>query len=61
MLSYYDLPDGKKAYAQRGNQILREIEAIEKEAVQSIEDKRKLKHLWKQFHEVFNFVFDNNK
>ncbi len=59
MISYYDLPDGKKAYAQRGNQILREIEDIEQEAVQSIEDKRKLKHLWKQFHEVFNFVFDN--
>lgn len=60
MLNYYTLPAEKRPYAQRGTKLLKEIRELEAQP-QNGETKRKLKHLWKQFNEVFDFVFDNNQ
>lgn len=57
-MKFYDIPAKKKAYIERGTKILNEIESLEALAVQDNETKRKLKHLWKQFYEVADFVFD---
>lgn len=52
------IPKEKRPYIQRGNQLLREIKTLESKKSLTNEDNRILKHLYKQFNEVFDFVFD---
>lgn len=52
------IPKEKRPYIHKGNQLLREIKEFEKKKSLTNEDNRILKHLWKQFNEVFDFVFN---
>ena len=61
MFNYYGIPEVKKVYVQRGTKILNQIQELESQEVQTNETKRQLKHLWKQFYEIFNFVFSEKK
>ena len=54
------IPKEKRPYIQRGNQLLREIKSLESKKSLTNDDNRILKHLYKQFNEVFDFVFDKN-
>lgn len=57
MFRYSKIPPEKRNSVMRGNKILREISELE-DKPQTGDVRRKLKHLWKQFNEVFDFVFE---
>lgn len=52
------IPKEKRPYIQRGNKILKQIRELENKESLTNEDNRILKHLYKQFNEVFDFVFN---
>lgn len=52
------IPREKRPYIQRGNMLLKKIKEIEAKKTTTTEEKRELKHLYKQFNEVFDFVFN---
>lgn len=51
------IPKEKRPAIIKGNSILKQIKEIESKAHVTNEDNRILKHLYKQFNEVFDFVF----
>jgi hypothetical protein len=52
------IPKDKRPYIQRGNKLLKQIQEFEAKKTLTNDDQRQLKHLYKQFNEVFDFVFN---